>query len=878
VTIPTGTVTFLFTDIEGSTRLWEADSGAMAEALARHDAILRGAIESRGGFVFSTAGDAFSAAFADVADAVAAARAAQVALSAQEWPEVARIRVRMGLHTGEADERGSDYFGPVVNRAARVMDAGHGGQVIASDVTASLVGRDQLTYLGEHVLKGLEQPMGLHQVSVPGGSAQFAPVRTAGAGASTIRAPLSETIGRQEEIASVQELVTSNRVVTLTGAGGCGKTRLALEVGNRVMASFPGGVFFVDLGRVSSDDLVWTAIADGLGATVPPGADAAAVACSFLAGRRALVVMDNCEHLIDEAAQATEAILAGCLQVGVLATSRELLEVEGEHVVRVSGMNEVEGVRLFRARSGSADGSDQVIAEICRRLDGLPLAIELAAARASVLSVEEIKRNLDDRFGLLTGGRRRTRGRQQTLETTVEWSYDLLAQDEQQALRALSVMPGSFGFDLAAGILGRSKMATVELLDGLVARSLIQARPNAKDRHDRYRLLETIREFGAARLRQAGEDREVRDRHVEALAAVLHPGEFPIYEVADGDVRDDLRAAHDWILLNDDKDRATRLAGPIVNSVMTDGGLARVMAFLDWLGDTDQEEVVAKVAGLQALTAAWSSNTEVAWDACARALAADPDSVGMALARLVRSLTVMSVDAGRAKREIESARPVIEAADEPQLSLFLSYCALGAAGWAEDLDEALTFATELSRGADKHQVAQPFARGGLLNALCLRGEHEAIERVLATPPPPPVGGSWTSSHVRQSADGMAMGHLGRFADGRRHLASVWDGFMAFDLPLVHDEVLLGLAVCAMAAGEREEAKVMLNDTIWYVRHNFDSAHLYRVLSDLADVPADQAREWRARELLRRAALRPLIESESRTRHAIDAEFQRLGLR
>ncbi|MFT6942359.1 MAG: hypothetical protein ACJA2F_000545, partial [Nitriliruptoraceae bacterium] len=306
-------------------------------------------------------------------------------------------------------------------------------------------------------------------------------------------------------------------------------------------------------------------------------------------------------------------------------------------------------------------------------------------------------------------------------------------------------------------------------------------------------------------------------------------------------------------------------------------GLVRVSAFLDWLADTDDAETVAKVAGLQAMTAAWSANADVAKDACARASAADPDSVGMALARLSRSLTLMAVDADRAMRDIDKARPVIEAADEPQLSLFLSYCALGAAGWAGDLDKSLTFATELSQGANKHRIAQPFARVGLLNALCLRGDHHAIEGVLAVPPPPPVAGSWTSSHARQSADGMAMGHVGRFADGRRHLASVWDEFTAFDLPLVHDEVLLGLAVCAIAAGEREEARVMLDDTIWYVRHNFDSAHLYRVLSDLADVPVDQAREWRARELRRRAALRPLIESESRTRHAINAEFQRLGL-
>lgn len=535
---PSGTASFLFTDVEGSTRLWQTHPEAMTEALARHDAILRAAIGKVGGYVFSTAGDAFAAAFARAGAAVEAAVVAQRTLQAEQWPGGVSVRVRMGIHTGEAVERDGDYFGPTLNRGARVMSAAHGGQVIVTGTTARVLDGSgvALVDLGEHTLRDIDGTEHLFQVAADGLSTTFPPLRTLASTQHSLPSQRSSFVGRDDEIARARGLLGSNRLVTLTGAGGCGKTRLAIEVAAREAYGFKDGTVFVDLARIGSDDEVAEAFASAIDFVPEPGRAVDKQVRSRIGTKQVLLVVDNCEHVLDEIAAQIDALLNDCPHVRIVATSREALDVDGEQALRVPsmGVESVDGrppaVLLFLERvaeSGAAvdPADDDVIAEICRRLDGLPLAIELAAARTGVLSPAQILERLDDRFTLLTGGRRRTRGRQQTLETTIAWSYDLLDADEQDASRRISVMPAAFDLDLAAAVLARSTTATLDLLDSLTSRSLLQTTRDDRSPQLRYRLLETIRAYAHDRLVEQGDSEATRHRpHVISSNGLLpHP-------------------------------------------------------------------------------------------------------------------------------------------------------------------------------------------------------------------------------------------------------------------------------------------------------------------------------------------------------------------
>jgi len=520
-------VTFLFTDIEDSTRLWEEAPTDMADGLRAHDAIVRGTIERHGGYVFGTGGDGFCAAFSTAADAAAAAIESQEQLRDDS---TVTFFVRMGLHTGETIERDRNYFGSDVNRAARLMSLAHGGQVLVSDATEALLRRRvALRPLGEHRLRGLQGRMSVYQVVADGLQAEFPELRSIDDFRGNLPQQLSSLVGRESAVTEVAELTRASRLVTLSGVGGVGKTRMAIEVGAEVASEFPDGVWMVELAAVADPASVPAAIATVLGIT--PQGDAALIdtIAEALGGRRLLLLVDNCEHVVAAAASAIDTILTRSMSVKILATSREALALPGETVVNVaplaldSGVTS-DAVTLFvdRARAvrpnfalAAPETADAVI-EICETLDGLPLGIELAAARMAAMSAVEVRDRLTDRFRLLKGSAPGPE-RQLTLPHAVEWSYDLLTDDERELLRLTSVFAG--GFDLTsicAVVDGVDDVDVLRHLDSLVRKSLLVA--DHTTTRTRYGLFETIRQFAEDRLAEIGALEATRDRHAAYFA------------------------------------------------------------------------------------------------------------------------------------------------------------------------------------------------------------------------------------------------------------------------------------------------------------------------------------------------------------------------
>jgi class 3 adenylate cyclase len=480
--LPTGTVTFLFSDIEGSTRLWEEHPEAMRGALARHDALLTEAVIARGGTVVKTTGDGIHAVFPVAEDGVAAAVAGQRALGSEAWGDTGPIRVRMGLHTGVAEQRDGDYFGSVLNRAARLMSVAHGGQVVVSQLTERLV-RDSLgpdldlVDLGDHRLRDLAEPMHVFQVTHPELGRDFPPLRSLDVASGNLPVQISSFVGRERELQRLRGLVDSKRLLTLTGVGGVGKTRLALQAAVDAQSTFPGGAWLVELARTGDPAAVASVAATALGAPALPARGDVDVVCEHLGSTRSILVLDNCEHVLDAAADLVSAVLERCPNVVVIATSREPLDLEGEQVVPVRTLDTgTDAVSLFAERAQSVDPEFVLVGEvvsaveeICARLDGVPLAIELAAARVDTMAPADIAAHLDDRFRLLSSGRRRSVDRHQTLRATLEWSHQLLDGDEQTLLRRLGVFAGGFTGDAAREVCGDDRA-----LASLVRKSLVQ--------------------------------------------------------------------------------------------------------------------------------------------------------------------------------------------------------------------------------------------------------------------------------------------------------------------------------------------------------------------------------------------------------------------
>ena len=517
---PSGVVTFLFTDVEGSTRRWEADAEAMRAALAAHDQVLRRAIEAHGGFLFKHTGDGVCVAFASPRSAVDAAVAAQRALE---------LPVRMGIATGEAELREGDYFGAVLNRAARVMAAGHGGQVLLAESTAVLISRVDLVDLGPRRLRDLPTPIGVFQLRAAGLRTEFPALRALDTSPGNLRRAVTSFIGRESEVAEVEAALRAHRLVTLTGVGGVGKTRLALEVAARLGDGFPDGVWFFELAAVTDPASVPDAVAAVLGITQQPGKTVSESVAAALEGRVRLLLFDNCEHVLDAAGDLIEAILAQSATAKILATSREGLGVADEHLWPVPSLGVGTGidssaVTLFGERAQAVaphfsvrDESDAVV-EICSRLDGIPLAIELAASRMASMTASDVRDRLDHRFRLLVGSRRGL-ARHQTLRHAVAWSYDLLDDAEKVLLDRCSVFSGGFDLESACAVAGFDDVdeyAILDLLDALVRKSLLLA--DRSSGHARFSVLETIRQFAEEQLVAHGAATEVRAAHSRYFA------------------------------------------------------------------------------------------------------------------------------------------------------------------------------------------------------------------------------------------------------------------------------------------------------------------------------------------------------------------------
>jgi len=566
---PSGVVTFLFTDIEGSTRRWESDADAMRAALLAHDDVLRTAIEDQGGFLFKHTGDGACAAFSSPKSAVDAAVAAQRLL---------QLPVRMGLATGEAELRGSDYFGSVLNRAARVMAAGHGGQVLLLESTASLLGDVDLVDLGRRRLRDLPTPVAVFQVRAHGLRSEFPPLQALDASPGNLRRQTTSFVGRESDVAEIKDAIKNHRLVTLTGVGGVGKTRLALEVGAQLADEFPDGVWVFELAAVADPAVVPDAVASVLGITQQPGKSVSESVAAAQEGRTRLLVFDNCEHVLDAATDLVETILGQSATVTILATSREGLRVADAQLWPVPSLDVGAGVdsaavSLFVERAQAisphfsiinADEAGAVV-EICRRLDGIPLAIELAASRMALMTAIDVRDRLDQRFRLLVGSRRGLE-RHQTLRHAVAWSYELLDDAEKAVLDRCSVFAGGFDLESACAVTGSDDdFATLELLDALLRKSLIIA--DRSTARTRFSTLETIRQFAEEQLVASGAATEARTAHArhfakqekDVLALWDGPRQREAYDWFGAELAN-LRTAFRWTADNGDLDAAAAIA------------------------------------------------------------------------------------------------------------------------------------------------------------------------------------------------------------------------------------------------------------------------------------------------------------------------------
>ena len=596
--LPTGTVTFLFTDIEGPTRLLQhLGDRRYAEVLAEHQRLLRDAFVEGHGQEVDTQGDAFLVAFSRAREAVATAVAAQQAIMIHAWPDDATLRVRMGLHTGEPVSESGRYVGLDVHRAARICSAGHGGQILLSQAVGVLAAHDlppgvSLRDLGNHRLRDLNEPEHVLQVVHPDLPSDFPPLKSLNSRLHNLPIQLTSFIGREQDIAEVKRLMASTRLLTLTGTGGTGKTRLAVQVAAEELEEFADGVWSIELAPITDPALVPQTAASTLGVREHPGQPILATLVDYLRPKHLLLILDNCEHLITTCAHFAATLLQQCPSLRILATSREALGIGGETTWRVPSLTlpdpkdpsaldrlmQYEGLRLFVARAVANNPKFQItpnnapaIIQVCSHLDGIPLAIELAAARVRALAVEQVAARLDDRFRLLTGGSRAALPRHQTLRAAIDWSYDLLSLKEREFLRYLSVFAGGWTLEAAETVCageGIEGLDVLDLLTQLIFKSLV-----IMDEHDgtvRYRLLETVRQYAQHRLVKTEGATAVQERHRDFFLALAEDADSHLWGAEEilwlGRLEaehDNLRAALGWSLEREDAEAALRLAGAL---------------------------------------------------------------------------------------------------------------------------------------------------------------------------------------------------------------------------------------------------------------------------------------------------------------------------
>lgn len=665
--LPEGAVAFLFSDIEGSTRLWESDPDGMRESLAEHDAIVRATVEAAGGHVFKHTGDGFAAAFSKASAGAAAALESARILASHQWAGPA-LRCRFGLHVGDATPTGGDYFGPTITRAARVMDAGNGGQVVVSRKARTIIADDlplnsSLVDLGEHRLKDLGEPVGLYRLVGPGAD-DDRPLRTLQVAPHNLPVQLTTFFGRTKQIEDVAQRLRAGRLVTLTGIGGIGKTRLALQVAGDLVDEFDDGVWLVELASLLEPGLVWGAVADSISA-VDDEAPAREAVLSFVADRELLLVVDNCEHVVHEVASVVEDVLRAGPGVRVLATSRVSLESPGERLWPVPALDEdsdgaalelfTDRAQLVRPDFVVSDENRAQVLELCARLDALPLAIELATARLKMLRLDQIIDQLSDRFRLLTGGSRTAEERQRTLAGMMDWSYRLLPPEERALLSQLAVFVDGFTYEAVEAVTSDSGQAPVELLDRLghlIDASLVRFEA---DPAPRYRLLETVRQYGLDRLDEDGNTAAVRRRHAEFFAE-------------------------------------TAAAAEAADDVDPDVGNYR--AALAWAYESGEEHLAFGIAvNLSPLMGRWANAESLRW--LLKGLNAVDEEAPMAARGLAYAVvTAFNVDDGALVAELSAkARNILHTTDDPALRGRLAN-ALAISTMLEDMVEGERLLTE----------------------------------------------------------------------------------------------------------------------------------------------------------------------------------------
>ena len=727
---PSGTVTFLFTDIEGSTRLWEEQPEAMRTLVGEHDARFRTAIEANDGYVVKGTGDGFHAAFSRAADAVKAAAQLQTATA-----DLPNIKVRIGLNTGEVQERDGDYFGPAVNRAARLMAAGNGGQVLIAGVTADLVPGLTLRNLGEHRLRDLGSPMLVWQL----GTEEFPPLRTLDELPGNLPVQRTSFIGRADEVKELAALVTSERLVTLTGPGGVGKSRLALQVAAEVAPVFRDGVWFASLASLEEGALVAATILEALGVPERQGEPAVDSFCSWASTREALVLIDNCEHLLRDVAAVVDRAMESSTTTAMLTTSQAPLSVRGEHAWAVAPLSGPRGisrdsVELFvdRARMARADftlnaENEDAVAEICERLDHVPLAIELAAARVRGMTPADIARRLDQRLRLLASSDQLAPGRHRTLDAAVRWSYELLDETQRHVFDRLSVFAGPFTIEAAEVVVSGDGVDEWEVLDGILAlvdKSLVVA--DEADSATRYRLLETMRQFGNANLAGAGVDHSYRDRHADYYADLVLSRRPQLWGSGDLAASEELEREFENIRValrraadDHDSSRFEEVYVTLYPFWMSRGrGLEGASWATELIGrpDTDARARILAFSFAASVTNMRDLAAAAEWSTLAHDLAASTGAPPPIVA--IASMNLREVMLGRSEDAIAGCdRVLVLAAEEPDrfIRLFvLSQCvAVFAVSGATDRLEALD--QDLTRLAE--QLDNRYLEAGIANSM-----------------------------------------------------------------------------------------------------------------------------------------------------------------
>ena len=800
----------------------------MSASLLVHDARVRDAIESHEGYVFATGGDSFAAAFTRASDAVGAAIAAQAALECADWPGPA-LKVRVGLHQGEAEERQGDYFGPVVNIAARVGAAGHGGQTVVTEaVRASARVADALD-LGVHQLRDVDELLHLFQL----GEQAFPPLRSV---SSTPRSNLpvrpTRLIGRAAEVALVRQHLATHRLVTITAVGGSGKTRLAIAVGEDELDHRQDGAWFVDLTPVMNDLDVPAAIAAAIGLTLGPSSAQDQV-LEYLAGKAALVILDNCEHLVDAVADFVEQFLARTGDTVILATSREALDIDGEQLRHLPSLATTDGaspaVRLFAERATAVeprfalDGANTAtIATICERLDGVPLAIELAAARITVMTPAELLAGLDDRFQLLSGGRRRQR--QRTLEATLDWSYNLLEPKHQDVFRALGVFVGGFDLDAVAAVADIPRAAALDTIEALVAKSLV-VRLDAPSAATRFGLLETLKAYAEDRLIQTDEAARIRDRHADyyhqltmTLGRTLLPdAQLGAWLRVD---RANISSAIEWALLNNQLVRAGELLLGSYEAYDTDGHVAEAVGLYERcvgpLSDLDRE-----LADFLSIGRMQSCITLEDWDAffeIGGQLAASPDprarclaNAGMAIPTALYFHDATVELHAKAAADLALARESVPgSAAEAAAATFLFARSVHMA-YARDYRSALQLLVEGSPDLDAQHHVSTFDLTLRFDAALyqiLVGEPEAALRTLESLDLAQFAYAYGDHHDYRALAHLALGEHERAIEHLRANAALAATGLR---PRQSNDSVLVLAALAHTEGDDDRARELLLD-------------------------------------------------------------------